>query len=357
VAGFKEVAVPKLKGFLRGILCLLVLMFVCGCPTVTIPYAEEDHGTFEDEFAPHANIHGWWYITGYANDVADPSRLFSFQFTQFYVNDFPIVPDMYALQLSLTDMTTGQDLFQGRVSLSGPAVYANASEVVFAPNSRLTRTGDGLDLYGKLNDAEMNLHFGFGKGAVWHGDNGVLVMGLPDDPIQRTVYYSYTNMPTTGQVTFTDEAGEPQTLQVEGKAWFDRQWGPYRMTHPGSFWEWFSLRFFDNEEIMLFAFPQHGYQDGTYVLADGSSQWLLDYTYTPTGYAEHDGNCYSFGWDLTMPGIKEGHYRIEPMLDDQHMYRWNYYELMARILNDSDELVGYAFIELLPELREGMCEP
>jgi predicted secreted hydrolase len=338
-----------------SIVGLLTLALVAGCPNVTIPYREEDHGSFEDEFAPHENAHGWWYITGYATDVNDPTRLYAFQFTQIYVNDIPLIPDVYALQLNFADMNTGEDLFRGSISLSGPGAYANDQEVVFQTESCLTRTAEGMDFFGNLDGAEMDLHFDFGKGGVWHGDDGVLVMGTPDDPDQRTVYYSYTNMPTTGRISVLNEAGETVNVQVEGKAWLDRQWGPYRLTDTQSFWEWFSLRFFDDDEVMLFAFPQHAYQDGTYVRADGSSQRLLDYTYTPTDYVEKDGKCYSFGWDLTLPGVKEQHYRVEPMLDDRHQYHWNYFELMARILNDNNDLVGYAFVELLPGLREGMC--
>ena len=63
-----------------------------------------------------------------------------------------------------------------------------------------------------------------GKGAFWHGDEGVLVMGNESDPKQRTVYYSYTNMPTKGELTIK---GSEKPLNVRGKTWFDRQWGPY----------------------------------------------------------------------------------------------------------------------------------
>ncbi len=341
---------------LRTVGGLVILAFLAGCGNNMSPYRQENHGTFEEEFAPHEGVHGWWYITGYASDVEDPSRLYAFQYTQLCVNEIPLVP-VYSLQLNLTDMTTGQDLFEGSIRPGDTTVYAGGQEVAFGTSSRLTRTADGMDFFGQLDGAEMNLHFDLGKGAVWHGDNGVLVMGTPEDPVQRTVYYSYTNMPTTGQISIVNEAGETVNVQVKGKAWLDRQWGPYRLTDTQSFWEWFSLRFFDEEEVMLFAFPQHDYYDGTYVRADGGSERLQSYTYDPTDYVEKDGTCYSFGWDLVLPGVKEKHYRIEPMLDDQHQFHWNYFELMARVVNDDDELVGYAFVELLPGLRDGECGP
>ena len=109
----------------------------------------------------------------------------------------------------------------------------------------------------------------------------------------------------------------------------------------------------DDEEVMLFAFPQQSYQDGTYVRKNATSERLTDYSYTPLDYIKMNDSCYSFGWDLTMPGIKQEHYRIIPMYDTEFHLRT--FELFARILNDSDELVGYAIVELLPDIRKGMC--
>jgi len=46
--------------------------------------------------------------------------------------------------------------------------------------------------------------------------------------------------------------------KVSGKAWFDKQGGTYTLTSRWTNWEWFSMRFFDGKEIMLFSFPQDG---------------------------------------------------------------------------------------------------
>ena len=100
-------------------------------------------------------------------------------------------------------------------------------------------------------------------------------MGL-DDPKERTYYWSYTNLVTTGQLTL-----EGKTYQVSGKSWFDKQGGTYTLTKRWTNWEWFSLRFFDNEEIMLFSFPQDDYQDGTYIEKSGKYRRLNDYRHQP----------------------------------------------------------------------------
>jgi len=266
----------------------------------------------------------------------------------------------YVLNLAVTDLKTGEHFFKKRESTPELTACADANEVLFLPYASLERNADSLDVSGILPTVSYNLHLDFGKGAAWHCNNGVLVMGDESDPLQRTVYYSYPNMPTRGTLTFIDDEGNETEMVVEGKSWYDRQWGPFEVLNTRSHWEWFSLRFFDNEEIMLFYFPGHDepyqeeYQDGTFINTTGNYERLQNYDYSVTDYIEVDGVCYSFGWEITLPGIKEEHYRIEPMLDGQ--IHWGYFEMMAAVYNDSNELVGYTFVELLPNLRPGMCD-
>jgi len=346
------IALTRNMLMLIGIMTLLVTM--CGCKDQPVPYRQEDHGSFNDEFPPHVSTNGWWYITGYLKDISSPEELYAFQFTQVDLRGITGVA-IYGLQLAVTNLQTGEHLFEYHFSPADMLVYADNTIVSFQPWSLLKRDNAGMDILGRMEKASLRLRLDLGKGAFWHGDNGVLVMGLPDDPVQRTVYYSYTNMPTTGELSFIDDSGGETVLTVEGKSWFDRQWGPYRMLDArSSFWEWFSLRFFDNEEVMLFAFPQQSYQDGTYITENGVSQRLLNYTYEPTDYVKVEDTCFSSGWDLTMPGIKQTHYRIEPIIDGQ--FHLNYFELLATVINDSNEIVGYAFVELLPDIRQGMCD-
>jgi len=337
----------------RLILTALLLPFF-GCKDRAVPSRQEDHGSFVEEFPPHLNANGWWYLTGYLTNDANPSELYSFQYTQAYMRRVSGGMPMYLLMLAVTNLQTGKHFFESQLKLADMHVYANDSTVSFQPRSLLTRHEDSMDLVMEMKNALLNLHLGMGKGAFWHADNGVLIMGLPDDPEQRSVYYSYTNMPTTGALTLRDDTGAQTVLSVTGKSWFDRQWGTWRLLDAqSSNWEWFSLRFFDDEEVMLFAFPQQSYQDGTYVRKNATSERLTDYSYTPLEYIKMNDSCYSFGWDLTMPGIKQEHYRIIPMYDTEFHLRT--FELFARILNDSDELVGYAIVELLPDTRKGMC--
>lgn len=314
---------------------------------VTIPYRQLDHGAFDAEWPPHRGVSGWWYVTGTLSDPSAPQDLYSYQFTVIRTRIFGITP--YVLQLALTDFQTGEHRFTQKAGPRRRNIYANHSVVNYGSLARLERHDGVLLLTARTGEFEMELRLDMGKGAVWHGDDGVLVMGTPEQPRQRTVYYSYTHMPTTGRIVWSEASGRRSRLTVSGQSWFDRQWGPYRLTDPASHWEWFSLRFFDAEEVMLFAFPQHPYVDGTYIDRAGNSRRLRNYDCTPKAYVDINGLTFSRGWDLTLPGIKRERYEIRPLMEGQ--LNLAYFELLAEIIDPAGQRVGLCFVELLPGAR------
>jgi len=286
-------------------------------------------------------------------DPEKPENLYSYQYTLLRARIHGIT--LAVLQLAFSEFSTGKHFFKQRFSVCEKKFFPDGNNIAFPPLAHLTRGVDDLSLGVKTDDFSLDLMLNYGKGAFWHGDDGVLVMGEPNDSEQRTVYYSYPNMPTTGKATLLNSVGEKKTLQVTGKSWFDRQWGPYRLVEPATHWEWFSLRFFDDEEVMLFAFPQHPYQDGTYIDKAGNRELVREYTYRGKELVEVDGFVFSKGWDLELPGIKEEHYEIRPIMDGQ--MNLAYFELLAEIINSSGERVGYCFVELLPGVRNPGKKP
>jgi predicted secreted hydrolase len=315
--------------------------------SVMIPYRQANHGTFDEEWPVQKGVSGWWYITGYFTDPRDPGHLYSYQFTVVKPRVFGFSP--WILQLALTDVQAGRHHFMQRMTLSRPAIYVTDDTVNYLSFVHLKREKDCLLLTARTEAFELNLALDKGKGAFWHGDDGVLVMGGAEDPRRRTVYYSYTNMPTSGEVIIHDPQGESRPLQVTGKSWFDRQWGPFGLININTHWEWFSLRFFDDEEVMLFAFPQCPYYDGTYISKDGRRSLVRNYTCIARGFTEASGMQFSMGWDLVMPGIKEQKYEIRPLTDGQ--LNLAYFELIAGIYNPAGKQVGLCMVELLPGAR------
>jgi len=315
--------------------------------SISIPYRQGNHGDFDAEWAVHRKVSGWWYITGYFSDPAEPERLYSYQFTVIKARIYGISP--YILQLAMTDIQTQKHYFRQRVSFWNRDVYVNENTVNYMSLACLERRPAEMVLKANTDLFEFTLNLNKGKGAFWHGDGGVLIMGAPQKPKERTVYYSYTNMPTTGEVVLHIPGGENKRMQVTGKSWFDRQWGPYHLIDPYTHWEWFSIRFFDDEEVMLFAFPQCPYYDGTHIAKDGKKTLVRNYTYTPKRFVEVNGISFSHGWDLVMPGVKEEHYELRPVIEGQ--LNLAYFELLAEVINPQGEKVGLCVVELLPGAR------
>ena len=118
---------------------------------------------------------------------------------------------------------------------------------------------------------------------------------------------------------------------------------------PHTHWEWFSIRFFDDEEVMLFAFPQQNYYDGTYITRDKKTKLVRNYKYFPKSFTEITGMKFSRGWDLHMPGIKDEKYELRPVIDGQTNHA--YFELLTEVFNPKGEKVGFCITELLPGAR------
>lgn len=315
--------------------------------SVTIPYRQENHGDFNEEWPVQRGVSGWWYITGYFAESEHPEKLYSYQFTVVKPKVFVFSP--WILQLAITDVQSGKHHFTQRMTLSHSDIFVTEDSVQYRSLACLKRELDCMKLTVRADTFSLDLVLDKGKGAFWHADDGVLVMGGSENPKRRTVYYSYTNMPTIGKVILRDPQGTAKAMQIKGKSWFDRQWGPYNIIKANTHWEWFSLRFFDDEEVMLFAFPQCPYYDGTYISKNRERKLVRDYTLTATSFTQAAEMTFSNRWDLFMPGVKEERYEIRPLTDGQ--LNLAYFELIAGIFNPAGKQVGLCMVELLPGAR------
>lgn len=308
---------------------------------VEIPYYPDRLESFEREWLCHRGVSEWWYSTGYFHD--ENGRLFSFQFT--LIRALLSILRTYILMLAVTDIESGKHYFVQQPAFSTSGIEINEKELRFRDFARLIKEEKGMHLTATSARFSMDLFLEYGKGAFWHCDHGKLQMGIPDKKA-TTLYYSYTNMPTTGTITL-----EGVTHTMQGKSWFDKQGGTYPITHPKCMWEWFSLRFFDNEEMMLFSFPQDEYVDGTYIRADRTSQRLNNYVITPRKFTTVGGYKFSCEWEVEIPGLKDEHYLIKPVSEGQ--VNLIYFELLAGIYRKDGEQVGYCVVELLPGVYNG----
>jgi predicted secreted hydrolase len=294
------------------------------------------HGSFQDEFLSHKKGSEWWYCTGFVTDEA--GKLYSFQFTLARVRIY--FAQFHILMTALSDFENQKHYYAQQPIFFGKDLTLTADQVAYGDVAAMGFSDEALTL--NINDPSYTLALQLTpkKAPVWHCEDGKLQMGIPD-PDQTTYYWSYTNLAASGTLTL---GGETFTLQ--GQAWFDKQGGTYTLTNRKTNWEWFSMRFFNGEEIMLFSFPQDDYQDGTFINKEGGYQRLNDYVIEPTAFTEAKGKKFSNGWQVTFKGIKDEAYDIIPKMEGQ--LNLFYYELLADIKNKQGETVGYCVTELLP---------
>ena len=263
------------------------------------------HASMEEDFLTHKKCSEWWYCTGYLND--ETGRMFSFQFTLARLKVFGI--RFHLLLTALTDFQTGKHYCEQKTAFFGKNIITTADKTAFGDKAEITysknqfASRDRMQLRMKGKNFSVNVDMNAVKPPVWHCDNGVLQMGVLDDLKQTTFYYSYTNLASTGKIVLADKE-----YNVKGKSWFDKQGGTYTITNRWVNWEWFSMRFFDGEEVMLFAFPQDNYYDGTFIGKTGDYRRLNDYVIKPIGFTQAGGYKFSNGWTLSMKGVKGEEY-------------------------------------------------
>ena len=292
--------------------------------------------SMDEEFLCHKRGSEWWYCTGIFTDEA--GALFSYQFTIARIRLHGL--QIYMLMTAVTDFATKKHYYAQHPVFFGKGVTLTSEKVGLEGFAEMTFSDKALGLNITEKEISLSLKLDVVKPRVWHCDKGVLKMGV-DDPKERTYYWSYTNLAAAGKLTLGDEEHN-----VKGKAWFDKQGGTYTLTSRWTNWEWFSMRFFDGEEVMLFSFPQDGYRDGTYIGKSGEYRRLSDYSINPSGFTEAAGQKFSFGWEVDLKTVKEGRYSIVPKMDGQ--LNLFYYEMVADIQDEQGKHVGYCVVELLP---------
>lgn len=292
------------------------------------------HRSMEDEFRCHKQGPEWWYATGYM--TAETGQMFSYQFTLAKLRIYGV--KFHILMTAVTDFQTGEHHYAQQSIFFGRNVVITSDRVGVEGSAEMAFGKGKLALQVSGVNYSLQLEMDAFKPPVWHCADGVLKMGIDN---QWTYYWSYTNLVVSGTLIL-----EGSQHKVSGKGWFDKQGGPYNPLDRRTSWEWFSMRFFDNEEIMLFSFPQDAYQDGTYIDRSGMARRLCDYTIVPLGWTEAGGKKFSCGWKVAMKGIKDQDYTITPKIAGQ--LNLFYFELLAEIKDRSGTVVGYCVVELLP---------
>jgi predicted secreted hydrolase len=321
-------------------LAAAVLLLLSGCATVRRELAPNGllpHGTAAEEWGPHRGVVEWWYLTGVLESGDGGPYLVQFTIFHFDFKSGPI----YMLHLACTDYATGRHIFEQSVSLDNRTAFAAGNRIVYGDSS-IELQPDSLRTVGRGKDVAFDLTFRISEPPVWHGRDGLISMGHPEDRRQDSYYYSFVRLRTSGWLGCAAKGRATARQEVSGWSWFDRQWGTFQERG----WDWFSLRFSDGDRIMLFCFPNTGHREGTWVRPDGTASVISDFDYSVERWLKRGGHRYGLGWRLELP-VKAGGYRVEPLsLQDFNPNPANdYWEGLCRLLDVNGESVGYCVVE------------
>ena len=320
---------------------VLIILAACGSSkNITVPFDGINHQDVIHEWSPHNAVVEWWYLTGYL--AGEQKEVYFYQFTVFhgYGGLFDLT-EAYALHLSLTDCNTGRHIFHEEISHVSDSVFGDSKCIVFNDSS-ICLDEQKIMIQARSEKLNFDLESRLTKDPVWHGRNGIISMGHPEKEKENSHYFSFTNLAAKGKIDFKDKQGRWTSIKGRGKSWFDKQWGAFSELG----WEWFSFRFFDDEEIMLFSFPRTGHKEGTYVDKNGKAVVFDDYEYQVKKWTAFYGRNIGLGWVVSLP-FKSKKYYVEPMVEDQFNLSIlnSYWEGICKVFDGDGELVGYCVIE------------
>ncbi len=232
----------------------------------------------------------WWYYTGNLKSAnGDP---YGFQLTFFRSQISPPGADqkwprhpsawrtrqVYLAHAAVSDIAGRQhlqaeDVSRAALGMAGVKV-AGENTLVFLKNWSAQIGPDSHVL--KVNSADFSyaLNFKPAKPPVLHGDNGYSLKG--STPERASCYYSFTRLEGQGRITIGGN-----TVAVSGSAWMDHEFSTAPLEADLTGWDWFSLQFSDQTEIMIYLLRKAGgglnpASSGTFVDPAGQSRHLAE---------------------------------------------------------------------------------
>src|SRR4051812_40992463 len=199
----------------------------------------------------------WWYFTGNLADEA--GNAFGYQLTFFRQGVRPpaerdpalsrfVVGDLKFAHFTITDVSGKQFRFEQKTSRGafGESGFDDGNRLAWIDDWTLTlNSDDGFELTAKMKDARLHLHLRPTKPPVIHGQSGVSVKASSADHASH--YYSWTRMQTSGEL-----ASGGKTRSLQGDSWFDHEWATNQLAPEQVGWDWLSIHFDDETELMLY---------------------------------------------------------------------------------------------------------
>lgn len=321
----------RLVATLGVVVCLAVSASAAGAggkPQVRFPRDHFGH--------PGASIE-WWYFTAL---VRDPAGVRYSVFFTLFSSQGALVP-----VAEVRDLETGklvghsERLAAGRVGVSALEESLAGSRLRYRSASntwRFSVSGPGLQVSLSQRPEKPYALHGDGTGVIRQSLAGV------------SHYYSATRMRASGTLRVGGK-----TVAIRGESWFDHQWGDYRNDPRAFNWDWFSCRFDDRTELMLYQFldrktgrPLAGFANGTFVRPDGRTVAIHGFEASHGSRAlTAAGHSWPLDWQLRIPAPKLSE-SVRALLPDQLVRNTIVPTFWEGVARATGTRAGLCFVEL-----------
>jgi predicted secreted hydrolase len=256
----------------------------------------------------------WWYYTGNLKS-ADGHR-FGFELTFFRqgVARDPEhstwhIHDIYMAHLALSDISGKQFYHDERLNRAGPGIAGidESTGLIWNGNWQVQLTEAKQTLRGLNEKFALQLDLTPAKPAVIHGRDGI--SRKAGGAGHASHYVSFTRLITTGTIDLNGT-----TYQVQGASWMDHEFSSEFVNTAENGWDWLSLQFDDNSEVMLYRLRHKDgtvdpFSSGSYIDSQGKCSFLSlnDFTMTPAGErwtSRQTKGVYPIQWKVAIPRLR-----------------------------------------------------
>jgi predicted secreted hydrolase len=312
---------------------------------------------FPKDSGEHKNFQTeWWYYTGNLED--DNKNNYGYQLTIFRRalnnniqkrNSSWNTNQIYFAHFTLTDVKKNKFYYDEKYGRNGAKIAgANYKPLhIWLEDWQIKEDKNGyINLKAENNNVGINLKVKPVKPIVLQGDNGLSKKSKNN----ASYYYSLTRLETHGEIFVNNEK-----ISVRGLSWLDREWSTSALSKEQSGWDWFSLQFNNNKELMLYQLRLKdggidNYSSGALIDEKGNIINLKknDFKISVKDYwkSPNTNVNYPSKWEIQIPKFNLN-LNIEPFINNQELnISFSYWEGAVKVRDNNSNVNGKGYVEL-----------
>lgn len=333
---------------------------------VTLPRDHYAHQEFRTE---------WWYFNGFLGESSDPEYAFHLAFfvrrteSDLILNMLPIrwlANPVHLAHFSLIDLSNGEVLTAQKRNRDHQQLGGSAgasSDKVNVWNEDWHYREENGEILIEVADSQfaLSLTLNDTKPAVLHGDAGIFVKAEYEGKLRGSYYISRPRLSGVGSLQING-----RNLGVRSQVWMDHEFGSYHLAPEQTGWNWFSLMFDDNSELVLYLLKDKNgslskRSIGTWVNPDGTTR-SLSFSDIKTHASIHwqsakTGTNYPVAWQVSIEPL-DLQFEIDAIVHDLEFdsaksTRVTYWEGPVTFTGEKAGMPvkGYGFQELTGNLK------